>query len=322
MSLAGPTRAPAQAQGELLEARRALDHLDVERAERLLELLSSQRPGDPRVLAQLGRLRLHQGRYDDATRALARSLALSPARGDHDWRPVTLELAQATREATADFVEERSADGRYVVLHPAGDQALLAPYALETLRRADQALRRELGGHAPIPLRLEIYASPEDLARVSPLTVEEIETSGTIALSKWDRLMITSPRALIRGYPWRDTIGHELAHLLLARSTQNRAPVWLQEGVAKLLERTWRQPLGSGELDPASRGLLYEAARDGALIPFSRLHPSIALLPSQRQAALAFAEVTSFVGGYRSRLGLGCLEELAARLRAGDDARA
>jgi len=318
---------PARAQtrdaldASLVEARRALDALDVERAAQVLESLVATHGDDPTVLAELGQLRLHQGRYAGAVAALTRSLERMPAGPARDWRPATLELAQATRDATADFLEARSTDGRYVVRYPPG-QAVLAPYALDTLRRADEALTRELGGRTPRPLRLEIYASPMDLARVSPLTVAQIETTGTIALSKWDRLMLTSPQALVHGYPWRDTITHELTHLLLTRATGNQAPVWLQEGVAKLLERSWREPLASATLDPASRELLRTAVRDGELIPFSRMHPSIALLPSQERAALAFAEVTSFVGRYRARLGPGSLRALEARLRAGEDARA
>ena len=35
-----------------------------------------------------------------------------------------------------------------------------------------------------------------------------------VALSKWSRLLALSPRALGRGYAWKDTIAHEYVHLV------------------------------------------------------------------------------------------------------------
>ena len=80
--------------------------------------------------------------------------------------------------------------------------------------------------------------------------------------------MITTPRALVRGYPWMDTIGHELVHLFLSRASRDRAPVWLQEGVAKFLERRWRGEPPAAHLDPAADGLLHRAVRGNTLLPF------------------------------------------------------
>ena len=52
---------------------------------------------------------------------------------------------------------------------------------------------------AALPVRCASRSGEDivDLARVSTLTIKEIETSGTIALCKWNRLMIVSPRALV-----------------------------------------------------------------------------------------------------------------------------
>lgn len=320
--IASTPSVPAVAQpsvaGRLARARAALSAQDVDAAAAELEALGDALPADARARAELGRLRFYQGRYADAAELLHAAVR---DLGPH--APVQISelagMARATAELTASFSEQHSADGRYSVRLPA-DQALLAPYALETLRQADALLTDVLGGDRPRPLRLEIYATAADLARVSPLTQEAIETSGTIALAKYDKLMITSPRALIRGYPWRDTIAHELTHLVLARVSRGRAPVWLQEGTAKLLERRWREP-DADPLDPVGRGLLAEAARDHQWIPFSRLHPSIALLPSQRSAALAFAEVTHFMARFERRAGTGALARVATALARGDDAR-
>jgi hypothetical protein len=51
-----------------------------------------------------------------------------------------------------------------------------------------------------------------------------------------------SPRVLLYGYGWLDTAVHEYVHYLVTIRTRNKAPVWLQEGLAKLLETRWRSP--------------------------------------------------------------------------------
>ena len=45
--------------------------------------------------------------------------------------------------------------------------------------------------------------------------------------------MAVTPRALLRGYPWRDTLAHEYVHLVISRLSHNRVPVWLHEGLAE-----------------------------------------------------------------------------------------
>src|SRR5256885_17065872 len=98
---------------------------------------------------------------------------------------------------------------------------------------------------------VEVYESAQALARVSPLTVAEIKASGTIALCKYNRLMITTPRALIRGYPWIDTLSHEFVHYLVTKKGRGNVPIWLQEGLAKFLETRWRGEPGMA-VDSAS----------------------------------------------------------------------
>ena len=127
---------------------------------------------------------------------------------------------------------------------------MLVPYARDTLEAAYTALHDDLGFDAELPIRVEFYRSPSDLAAVSSLSPAEVARTGTIALCKWARLMVTTPRALAYGYPWLDSINHELVHYAVSTLTGDRAPVWLQEGLAKFLERRWREPAG-GRIPPA-----------------------------------------------------------------------
>ncbi|MEM9069243.1 MAG: tetratricopeptide repeat protein [Myxococcota bacterium] len=322
-ALVGTTTAHAQRADELarVEAEIALRELRVEDAERLLGPLARSRPRDPNVLHALALLHFHKGRYEEAASAMEASITADAPRQENDPRPTLLGLMQSTRDATRGWVESRSDDGRFVVRHAPGRDRHLVDYALRALEGADRALEAELGFRMPGPVRLELYPHARALASVSTLSVEAIERTGTIALCKWDKLMVTSPRALLRGYPWMDTIAHEYVHLVLTRVSRDNAPVWFQEGVAKFLERRWRMPEARPHLSPASRGLLRRAHREDRLLSFDQIHPSIALLPSQEDAALAFAQVSTFVARYYAQHGASTLRAAIARMASGTDAR-
>jgi tetratricopeptide (TPR) repeat protein len=133
--------------------------------------------------------------------------------------------------------------------------------------------------------------------------------------------MIASPGALMHGYPWLDTIVHEYVHLLLTKASLDRAPVWLQEGLAKFLETRWRQDEASLRHDPAASQLLHEAAGADQLLDFDQMHPSIALLPTQKVAALAFAQVSSFMAMYYREYGRDGVRNALERVGDGQDAR-
>lgn len=325
LATSGPGRAlaePPGADGRALHAAAdATTELRLADTERLLRPLEARYPDDADVLFEVALLRFHFGDYAGSLAAMERSVAREPTDPDIEERRALTALVRSTRDATASLVSARSPDGRYVVMHAPGPDALLVPYALQALAAADRALEAELGFHLPGPIRLEILSTPQALARVSTLTVEEIERTGTIALCKWNRLMITSPRALVRGYPWMDTIAHELGHLALSHASRDRAPVWLQEGTAKLFERRWRGAPGGTPLEPASQALLEGAVREGRLIPFDQLHPSIARLPSQDDAALAFAQVATFMEMFVGRVGRAGMRDAVSRIAGGADAR-
>lgn len=296
----------------------ALSELRIEDAARDLAPLLRREPNDHTVLQAEARLRFHQGRYAEAVSAMERALANQTPNRDE---ATLLDLFKSTRRATEAYVESRSEDGRFIVLHAPGRDRHLVSYALRALEGADRALEAELGFRMPGPVRLEIFPTAQTLAAVSTLSVEAIERTGTIALCKWDKLMVTSPRALLRGYPWMDTIAHEYVHLVLTRTSRDRAPVWFQEGVAKFMERRWREPTVQPHLGPAARGLLARALAEDGLIPFDQIHPSIALLPSQEDAALAFAQVSTFIAHFHSTYGGASLRAAVTKIAEGTDAR-
>lgn len=309
-------------QNQLLSASMlALDEGSPERANALLDQLPETEQASAPALFQRGMIRFHGGDYAQAATFLERAIAVAPKSPHLNEFRRMLQWVTAARDITQDFAEARSPDGRYVVLHPKGNDAVLVPYALEALEQADKAIEKHLGIRLPSPIRLEVYPSARTLSQVSSLTLEHIETTGTVALCKWNRLMIASPRSLVYGYPWLDTINHELVHLALTHQSRNRAPVWFHEGLAKLFERTWRGLAPQSFLPPSTDAMLVTAAHQQRLIPFERMHPSIAMLPSQEDAALAFAQVVTFLESFRLRKGDSGLAEAIGAMAKGEDAR-
>src|SRR5262249_7576563 len=190
----------------------------------------------------------------------------------------------------------------------------------EGLDAAWLAIGDDLGLKPADPIRVELLGAPSDLAKLSPLTETDIETTGTIALSKYNKLMGVSPRATIFGHPLVDTLAHEYTHLVVSRLAHDTVPVWLQEGLARLEQTRWRKA-PELQLSTTEQALLSAALRKGRLITFDEMHPSMAKLPSQEAAALAYAEVYTLVGWMQSKIGYAGIRGALASQRDGKSAR-
>jgi Flp pilus assembly protein TadD len=228
-----------------------------------------------------------------------------------------LALAEGSARVVDGYLERKSA--HFIFRFPAED-AVLADYGLETLEAAATALAGDLGFEPARPIAVDILRNSSDLATMTTLSEEEIERTGTVAVSKWSRIMLTSPRAMRLGYEWQDSLAHEYIHYVIAALTHDRAPVWLQEGYAKFLEHRWRMPAGLA-LNPSMQHFLAKALASGKLITFDAMHPSMAKLPRAEDATLAFAEVTTAVACLFVRGNSAALRDVLATVRDGGDAR-
>ncbi len=284
VSLGAGAAAAQAADTRLQGAEEALNAWDIPAARELAEALRRDYPAEPRIAHLLGRVLLHQGDYDGAERLLTEA-------GASDGAGSFLQVARDTGAITRDYQQAESE--HFLFRYPAGKDEILVPYALETLEAAYRSIAAHIDYEPGGPkILVEVVADAKELSQVATLSLEAIKTTGTIAICKFDKLMITSPKALLRGYGWRDTIAHELVHLFVTRKTRNHTPIWLHEGIAKFLETSWRGEPGLA-LQLPSQALLRDAVRAKKLIPFEKMHPSIALLPTAEDAALAFAEVFS-----------------------------
>jgi hypothetical protein len=190
---------------------------------------------------------------------------------------------------------------------------------VETLERQRDALAKALGDAPGGKLMVEVVNDVKELAKLTTLSEQEIRASGTVAVCKFDKLMLLSPKALLKGYDWQDTAAHEYTHLVLTRRSRNQAPIWLQEGLAKWFEAAWRG--GQDPLSPFSAALVKDAVQKGNLVTFEEMHPSLAKLPSQERAALAYAEVVLAVEKMVQQGGAATLPRVLDLLASGKDAK-
>ena len=260
-----------------------------------MEVLAARQdePDDVQTLLLEAELAFHEGRFSDAadfiTRVSARESELDPQQKARLGEQRGFYLG--TAEVTADMVE--TTVDNVVVLHHPGIERILVDDAVDAINLARERIAPALGGDLPFPVRVELYPDTASFIVASGLPQEAVATTGVVAISKYNRLIVSSPRALGRGYGWRDTIVHEWIHLVVSYNSKENAPIWLQEGIAKGTDMLWRED--GFVLDTQKQALLAGALDTGDFVTFEQMHPSMAYLPSAEMAALAYAQVATMM---------------------------
>jgi hypothetical protein len=304
--------APTHAVSELLGPSRtervanAVTELDLAEADKILAEKSSESPA---LAFERARLSVYRGDCDVAAASLSRPELAETKEGES-----LKQLAESCARATVSgLVIEDKPRGLWLRIQDDADRAL-APFLFDVADQARAAITRAVGVDLPRPLRIDLVRDLFSLSAVSGLPVEAAETTGTLAVARWGRVILLSPRATRFGFPWQDTLTHEITHLVVTRATRDHAPLWLQEGMAKRLETSWRAARPFDEPEWADT-LAYRALVEGRSIGIDHLGPSIAMLPTPEAASIAFAEVTSFVSYFAREAGEPALHLLFADLR-------
>jgi len=274
---------PAAA-SKLDEARDLLEAWQLEDALVIAEQALAETPSDPETWALAAAVQHQRGEHLSALALM--DAAVAAGAKDPEGLKALIESSAAY---SASFETRETPHFRIRFLNK---DEIVATYAEDVLERAYTNIAGDLEllpAERGEKIVVEIYPDARALAGATGLTIHEIETSGTIAVCKFHRLMITSPLATASGYDWADTLAHEFTHLIISKKSRNTIPIWLHEGIAKYSESRWRGK--GGELSAWSAALLKQALEKKQLVTFEQMHPSMAKLPSQEAAALAFAEV-------------------------------
>ena len=258
---------------------------DLNSAEKLSNSLIKDHPksGDAHFLN--ARIEFLKGNYEHSWRILERV-------GDSYEEVMEFKKrVDATRKATKNFVTRETAHFRF--RYEEGPDEVLLVYAEEVLEKSYQVLGKILDHYPQEKVLIEFYPDRQPFSKISPLTLQDILTSGTVALCKYNRIMIISPGSLVRGFNWMDTLSHEYVHFLLTKKSRNRLPLWMHEGIAKLLETRWRND--SDYMSPIMETILSGALKNDYRIELEDMMPSLAKLNTAKDVQLAYAEVSTMM---------------------------
>lgn len=188
--------------------------------------------------------------------------------------------------------------------------------SLETAAREIEALFREVVGELEDAIGWPLLESPAVIITGDRGTFVRMVGSdyvAAVAIPRKQLILIDYTRMTQRPFTLRNTLKHELCHLLLHQHIESaRLPRWLDEGVAQ-----WASDGMSEILMKRNPFLVPRAVRTGAVIPLRHLERSF---PASRQGLLlsyeASKSIVEFILRDYGREGLlGILEGL----RRGDD---
>lgn len=229
------------------------------------------------------------------------------------------DLAVARADIVKGLIQAPATGSRFKVWHTSGPDEAMVPYLVEAAEAAWDVLEQRLHVTPNIPISIEILPDEPSLAISAGLSPTDLSASGAVAVCKFNRIILLSPSSREFGYPYADTVSHELVHFFLITMGGDAFPVWFQEALAKFLEPAWRG-VPPGTLHRSMTALLDDAISTGELIPFDRMRKSLAYLGGESETALAFAELSSFAQYIETTRGPSVWADMAHEMtRAGDD---
>lgn len=230
------------------------------------------------------------------------------------WWRVTLsdgsviDVPAQTLAYTDDQFDWQTLTQDRVTAHWVGDLAL-GQLALDVVTESLPRLRQLLPVPEPVEFDLYLYPTSADLRAALRLTGQE--WVGAHAHPELGVLLVTAVNIRTAPADLRQSIPHEMAHLLLYQATgpnYDQIPQWFNEGLATYMEAS---PNPNYEL------LLAEAVNGRTTIPLTEL---CATFPSrEEQALLAYAQSVSVVRYIQAQYGNQAVRGLVSTFADGAD---
>jgi tetratricopeptide (TPR) repeat protein len=295
------------------QAQEYLDAWKLSEAEAISAAVLKETPRSAPALDLASQVSFYQGRYDDSLRHIEQALAIDSA---NERRQALRLLAQQTRDRVGKLKRYES---EHFILHlDEQKDGILAPYALDTLEKSYRSLGQALGYFPPAKVRVEIAPDAVAFNAISTLSRRDIEETGAVGICKFNKIMTISPRVLLQGYRWLDSLSHEYLHYVIVGLSDNKAPIWLHEGMARFYETLWRHDKARAAEDyltPANQTLLAQALVKNSFVGFKKMEPSLIYLETPEQVQLAYAEAASAVDFLVHGKGDGAIRELMLELK-------
>ena len=307
-----PSAGQAVAPQALHSVEEKLERWDVEAAWKEAEGLLKTDGRDPQVLEIAARAAFYRGDYSEAKRLIQSALDTG---GEEEKRRAFSLFIESTLEVISSFRKYESA--HFLIYLDERQDEILVDYLRDTLERTYQVMARRYGFQPQEKIRVEVFPDTKAFYLCSTLSARDIEVAGAVGLAQFNKLLILSPRSLVYGYRWLDSISHEYLHYLIMKVTANKAPIWFHEGLAKYEETRWRS--GPSYLSPLYQTLLSQAVAQGKLIDWERMENSFIKLETPEEVQLAYAQAASVIDFILSRSGDPGLREVMGRMATGGD---
>ncbi len=291
---------------DLIEGYGLIDQWRIDEAEEFANTLEKTYPKSGDVFFLKSRVAFYKGNYQHAWEIL------KEVEDDEEVVQDFKGLVSRTLKASSRFVTHETEHFR--IRYIEGPDEILISFAEQVLEQSYKVLGGIIDYYPKEKVLVEIYPGREQFSKISPLTLKDIMTSGTVALCKYRRIMIITPASALRGYNWMDTLSHEFVHYLLSSASHNNVPLWLHEGIAKNLEARWR---GGSQMTPIMETVLASGIQNDYLVKFKDMMPSFAKLKSAEDVQLAYAQVSTMVDYMVKLKGDSIISQLVKALRKG-----
>jgi tetratricopeptide (TPR) repeat protein len=279
---------------ELLKAR--LARWDVEEIWPVVQQALAEYPQDADLLETAALIAFYRGDYPKSLDLIKQSMALAGANADRSGLALFIEQ---TLNALAGF--QRYETPHFIIFLDGTQDGILVDYLTAALEKTYAVMALQYGFQPRQKVRVELFPDTKAFYQASTLSVRDIEVTGAVGLTKFNKLQFLSPRALMHGYRWLDAISHEYLHYLIVKMTGNNAPIWFHEGLAKYEETRWRD--GPSYLSPLYQTLLARAQAERHLIGFAQMEPSLIHLETPEEVQLAYAQAASAIEFIINRAG-------------------
>ena len=304
----------AEFEPQIKEAEEYLEAWRLSEADAIATALLRENPRSAAALDLSARAKFYQGSYDEALRVIEQALAIDPA---NERRQALRVFFQQSRDTVKKL--KRFDSDHFILYLDEEKDGILAPRALEVLEKSYRSIGQALGYFPPSKVRVEIAPDAGSFNAISTLSLRNIEETGAVGICKFNKIMTISPRVLMQGYRWLDSLSHEYLHYAIVPLSNNKAPIWLHEGMARFYETRWRRVEtsqgGEDYLTPANQTLLSQALEKNSFVGFKKMEPSLIYLETPEQVQLAYAEAASVIDFLVHRKGEAGMRQLLAELK-------
>ncbi|NWF55625.1 MAG: tetratricopeptide repeat protein [Syntrophaceae bacterium] len=300
----------AASPGVLASLDEKVERWEVEEAWTEVQSLLKTESRNPQVLELAAKVAFHRGEYGEAKKLIQAALETG---GDDEKRRGFSLFIESTLGVLSSFQKFESP--HFIIHLDEKQDGILVDYLKDNLERTYRVMADRYDFRPKEKVRVEVFPDTKAFYLCSTLSARDIEVAGAVGLAQFNKLLILSPRALVYGYRWMDSLSHEYLHYLILKLSANKAPIWFHEGLAKYEETRWRG--GPSYLNSVSQTLLAQALGRGKLISWDRMENSFIKLETPEEVQLAYAQAASVIDFLLFQAGDQGLREVLRRMGDG-----